>query len=120
MSLEDKIDQLIEVIEDLTAVMVLATEEEVDASDVEYSTVTVDDDTMVGIISSRSPSEHPDWPNQPLADDEPVITPANQRTIELISLSKEMGFEYLLEGEHLAVDNRVIDEYNRRKLGDGM
>jgi len=48
---------------------------------------------------------------------EPSVQGADTREIDLIALSKEMGFQYLQHNGTLTVDNRVLDEYNRRSLG---
>ncbi len=126
MSLEERIDDLITAIEELTAAFVVTKDDVIAADDLMYpkpgDVIEVEGPDYPKVISSLSPSEHPDWSNLPLVDHtepETEIVPANSRTIELMDLSKEMGFEYLLEGDQLAVDNRVIDEYHRRKLGDG-
>ena len=55
--------------------------------------------------------------------DPPVekISSTNQKTIELIELSKRMGVPYLLNDDgKLIVDNGVLNEYNRIHLGDGV
>lgn len=45
-----------------------------------------------------------------------VVVAANHREIELVKLSKEMGLPHLLNDGKLIVDNRVLDEFNRRNL----
>ena len=44
----------------------------------------------------------------------------NTQVLELIALAKELGYDYLYHEGQLVVDNRVMDEYNRRTLGDGL
>jgi len=60
---------------------------------------------VVSSMSPESPSE---------------IEGTSSHTIELIKLAKEMGYEYIQNGDQLVVDNRVLDEYNRRNLKDNL
>ena len=47
-----------------------------------------------------------------------TIEGMNEKTLALINLSNELGYKYLLHDGALAVDNRVLDEFNRRSLPD--
>ncbi len=133
MSLEERIDDLIQAIEELTAAIIVEGVTDIKVSSFDVATI----DDIPGVVTYRgNEQEAVDFVatafeaaevETPVAvnkveehEPETEIVPANQRTIELIALSKELGFEYLLEGDQLAVDNRVLDEYNRRELGDGV
>lgn len=42
----------------------------------------------------------------------------DEKVDELIALSQEMGYPYQQLGDKLLMDNRVLNEFNRRVLGD--
>ncbi len=62
-------------------------------------------------------------PSPPETDELPPFEPAegaNKQVMELIALAKELGYDYLYHEEQLVVDNRVMDEFNRRNLSDNL
>ena len=63
------------------------------------------------------------WANPPVQEPQELppseaIEGMNEKTLALIALSDELGYKYLLHEGALAVDNRVLDEFNRRSLPD--
>lgn len=58
-------------------------------------------------------AEAPPEPEEPNIK---AVVGEDSHVLELIDLAKELGYEYLYHEGNLAVDNRVLDEYNRRNL----
>lgn len=118
MSLEEQIHSLTITIEKLHDLILTVLEERDDPFSDDASSVEaalgreIEEGDLDEIAESYEES-----PMKPDLVKEPTIISANEKTLALIALSKEMGIDYLYHNDQLAVDNRVLDEYNRRNLG---
>jgi hypothetical protein len=108
MSLEDKVQELIDVMEELIEVI------RGEASEWDNTPVVT---SRHGVLDEPEEPEEETPPAEPQPL-HPTYAGASQRVVELIALAKEMGYPHLYNDGQLVVDNRVLDEYNRRALGD--
>ncbi len=69
-------------------------------------------DTVEGQGTTPAEQAPTETETVPIAD----IQSDTEHVIALIDLSRELGYPYLHEGDKLVVDNRVLDEWNRRNL----
>lgn len=102
MSLEESISDLTGAVEELT--LAIRYSQGIEAGEVE----------KYGVAPAEvAPVEEDELP-------EKAIFPVSDKTLDLIALSRELGFDYIQHEDTLVVDNRVLDEYNRRNLGDNL
>lgn len=77
------------------------------------------EDRGYGLIPKIEDSvdEEPPMDSIPMeSDPELKVQGVNPKEMDLINLSKELGYPFLRNEDRLIVDNRVLDEYNRRSL----
>lgn len=109
MSLEDEIHNLLVAVRGLTRLLEL--QQGIEAGELQMTGGPYKSgeqfEVEAGIVGGESeppPSE--------------TIEGMNEKTLALIALSDELGYRYLFHEGALAVDNRVLDEFNRRSLPD--
>ena len=120
MSLEDKFDQLINVLEELIVRVDKGMFFEYE-KDEDNHTPEQPGERLIQAGEGRYADERePEIPKARVVSSRstPEVISVNQREMDLIDISKSLGIPYLQQGDKLIVDNRVLDEYNRRELGD--
>lgn len=112
MSLETAIRDLIEVVQVLTRLLEL--QQGIEAGELKMHSADREAvEAGEDVAWFDSPVQEPQEP--PPSE---TIEGMNEKTLALIALSDELGYKYLLHEGALAVDNRVLDEFNRRSLPD--
>lgn len=99
MSLEEQIHNLTITVEKLTDVILSHMEKELNP----LVNVVGDSDDLDDIAEPHEESPIPD-----------EVQSTDSKTMELINLSKRMGYPYLMQDGKLIVDNEVLNTYSRQ------
>lgn len=110
MSLEDSIERLKKSIDELTGMI----NEFLELKNPSIIYEETDDDLQEKIVSAKG-SPYSQGPSE-AGEEEEKVEGANPKVIQLINLAKKMGETYIYQDGRLVVDNRVLDEFNRRAL----
>ena len=124
MSLEDEIHNLLVAVRGLTRLLEL--QQGIEAGELEMTGGPYKNGEQFEVVGTADESGmEAEWdehlPRKPETQEPPpseTIEGMNEKTLALIALSDELGYRYLFHEGALAVDNRVLDEFNRRSLPD--